>query len=276
MAVRRASGVAAGTIIASLVASVIVGAPVRGAPAPIVALADGDAYVSSKRPNKNFGAASLLSVREGSAGSPTTFRSYLSFALSGIDGPVTSVRLRLVVTESSVDGGSVFAITAPWTEGGITYANAPPPGPTPLGAIGPVSAGTTIEVELGAAVTGDGRYAFAIRSASTDRAGYASSETANPPQLIVTTAAAPTGSPVADFSAAPTSGPAPLTVAFHDTSTNGPTAWSWDFGDDGSIDSTARDPSFTFGAPGTFDVRLRVTNAFGGNEVVKPGFVTVT
>ena len=50
--------------------------------------------------------------------------------------------------------------------------------------------------------------------------------------------------PVADFSGTPTSGTAPLTVAFTDTSTGGPTSWAWTFGDGGT--STAQNPSHTY------------------------------
>ncbi len=38
--------------------------------------------------------------------------------------------------------------------------------------------------------------------------------------------------PIADFTGAPTEGPAPLTVAFNDTSANNPTGWAWFFGDE--------------------------------------------
>ncbi|WP_292347091.1 PKD domain-containing protein [Methanoregula sp. PtaB.Bin085] len=38
--------------------------------------------------------------------------------------------------------------------------------------------------------------------------------------------------PVADFNATPRSGPAPLSVQFTDISTNSPTNWSWNFGDE--------------------------------------------
>ena len=37
--------------------------------------------------------------------------------------------------------------------------------------------------------------------------------------------------PVANFTGTPTSGPAPLTVQFNDTSSRSPTYWLWDFGD---------------------------------------------
>ncbi|MFA5414691.1 MAG: PKD domain-containing protein, partial [Methanoregula sp.] len=48
--------------------------------------------------------------------------------------------------------------------------------------------------------------------------------------------------PVASFTGTPTSGFAPLTVAFTDSSINTPTSWSWSFGD-GSSSSTLQNPS---------------------------------
>ncbi|PKL62972.1 MAG: hypothetical protein CVV31_03000 [Methanomicrobiales archaeon HGW-Methanomicrobiales-2] len=49
----------------------------------------------------------------------------------------------------------------------------------------------------------------------------------------ITVSAAPV-LPVANFSADPTSGTAPLTVTFTDTSTGSPTGWAWFFGDEAS------------------------------------------
>lgn len=66
----------------------------------------------------------------------------------------------------------------------------------------------------------------------------------------------------ASFANDVSSGPAPLSVHFSDTSnTPSPTAWLWDFGD-GST-STVVNPVHTYGAPGLYDVSLRVTAAGG-------------
>ena len=63
-------------------------------------------------------------------------------------------------------------------------------------------------------------------------------------------AAAAGDAPTAAFSATPTSGTAPLTVDFTDASTGSPTGWQWDFQNDGTVDSTAQSPSFTYTTPG--------------------------
>lgn len=53
-------------------------------------------------------------------------------------------------------------------------------------------------------------------------------------------------------------------IAFHDSSTNSPSSYSWTFGD-GSAASTTQDPTHTYAADGTYYVCLTVTNASGSN-----------
>ena len=66
------------------------------------------------------------------------------------------------------------------------------------------------------------------------------------------TASAPPPAPVAAFSGSPTSGSAPLSVAFTDESANGPTGWAWDFQADGMMDSTTQHPTFVYTPPDVF------------------------
>ena len=81
--------------------------------------------------------------------------------------------------------------------------------------------------------------------------------------------------PVAAFSGTPTSGGYPLTVNFTDLSSNSPTSWSWDFGD-GIGTSALQNPSYTYNSEGTYTVTLTATNAYGSDDEVKVGYVTVT
>ena len=75
------------------------------------------------------------------------------------------------------------------------------------------------------------------------------------------------GGLVAQFTANPTSGNAPLTVQFTDTSfTDDPAGvqtWAWDLDGDGNTDSTAQNPSFTY-TPGLYSVSLTVTDLLNG------------
>lgn len=81
---------------------------------------------------------------------------------------------------------------------------------------------------------------------------------------------------VADFTASPTSGSAPLTVAFRDASTGTPTSWAWDFDNDGTVDERVQNPSWTYTTPGTYTVSLKVTDGAGNTDTkIRTGLVTV-
>ena len=79
-----------------------------------------------------------------------------------------------------------------------------------------------------------------------------------------------------NFSSDITSGTAPLTVKFTDQSANYPTSWAWDFNNDGIIDSTEQNPTFTYTTPGTYTVTLNATNLAGSNSIVKTDYITVS
>jgi PKD repeat protein len=81
-------------------------------------------------------------------------------------------------------------------------------------------------------------------------------------------------SPVANFTGTPSSGTAPLTVAFTDSSTNTPTSWSWSFGD-GST-STSQNPSHTYTSAGTYTVALTATNSAGSSTFTRTNYITVS
>jgi PKD repeat protein len=80
--------------------------------------------------------------------------------------------------------------------------------------------------------------------------------------------------PVADFSAAPLSGSAPLAVAFSDLSSNSPDSWSWDFGD--GTNSSEQNPIHTYSAAGAYTVSLTASNSVGSDTNTKPDYIAVT
>ncbi len=79
--------------------------------------------------------------------------------------------------------------------------------------------------------------------------------------------------PVANFTASPTNGTAPLVVTFSDASKNAVTAWSWDFGD--GTTSPEQSPSHIYTSAGSYTVILNVTNTDGNASLVKPALITV-
>jgi hypothetical protein len=85
-----------------------------------------------------------------------------------------------------------------------------------------------------------------------------------------TETAGPTPVPLAaNFTANVTYGTAPLAVRFTDTSTGGPTAWLWDFGDNAT--STDRHPTHIYAAPGNYTVSLTVTGPGPPTPRRRPG-----
>ena len=80
--------------------------------------------------------------------------------------------------------------------------------------------------------------------------------------------------PVADFTATPTSGTAPLTVNFTDQSTNTPTSWQWDFGDGGT--STQQNPSHTYNNAGTYNITLSVSNNYGNDTKTQNDYILIS
>jgi uncharacterized protein (TIGR02145 family) len=79
--------------------------------------------------------------------------------------------------------------------------------------------------------------------------------------------------PVSNFEANITNGTVPLTVIFTDQSSNNPTSWQWEFGDDST--STKANPSHTYNNIGSYSVVLTVTNANGTDRKVKIEYIYV-
>jgi len=148
-----------------------------------------DAYVQSTKPAKNFGTASDLRVRKTST---VQFNTFLKFNITGLSGSVSSARLRLYVVDAGSDGGSIYSVSNnylgtsnPWLETGLKWNNAPAISGAPLASIGAVSVGQTVEVDVTAAVTGNGVYSFGLTNNSSNLVSYSSKEGSTDPQLVI-------------------------------------------------------------------------------------------
>jgi PKD repeat protein len=80
--------------------------------------------------------------------------------------------------------------------------------------------------------------------------------------------------PSASFISNITSGTAPLSVQFIDSTTESPTSWAWLFGDGGT--STLQNPVHTYATSGTFTVTLTATNSDGSSTETQSGYIEVS
>lgn len=153
-----------------------------GGPAVLTLTPVADSYVHQTNVATNYGSSASLRVDA----SPV-LRTYMTFQVSGLAGTPTDVRLRIFASSGSSSGHSVLAVAdTSWSESTITFANAPATGAT-YAASGAFGSGTWVEVVLPAgAITGDGTYSFALDTANNTAISYASRESANDPQLVIT------------------------------------------------------------------------------------------
>lgn len=154
--------------------------------AELVFPASEDTYVRADNPTASAGSATVLAVDA----SPSKDL-LVKFGVSGVDGrAVTRAVLRLYCVDSSSGSGGTFRPTTSgeWAEGTVTWNSAPAATSVPGVAVGPVAAGTWVEVDVTPWVTGDGELSLRASSTSSNGADYVSSEgsAASVPQLVVT------------------------------------------------------------------------------------------
>ncbi|MBI4294977.1 MAG: PKD domain-containing protein [Chloroflexi bacterium] len=102
--------------------------------------------------------------------------------------------------------------------------------------------------------------------------GWAAGDYMGTQGAIIRYAGAPP--PVADFQVSTTSGGAPLTVQFTDTSTGTIDSWLWDFGDGET--STGQNPSHIYTNAGTYTVSLTVSGSGSFDTETKADLISVT
>jgi myo-inositol-hexaphosphate 3-phosphohydrolase len=147
-----------------------------------------DARVLAKEPNTTFGGELLLQVDADSA-KQTFFRLRVT---NTADRTIASARLRLHVGDGrhaeSDTGGRIHSISdCSWDELAVTWNTRPAVDGSVLDALGTVAFGDVVELDITAAIAGDGVYCFAMDSLSANGADYTSREavTGRPELLLV-------------------------------------------------------------------------------------------
>lgn len=144
---------------------------------PLVFAAVADAYVDAGEPSRNFGDDDVVDIDSDQPG-------YLRFEVTGVSGPVTNALLRILVKSATEDGPEIYTTSTSWEESGITWENRPAPAGAPLRDLDAVGTGWQ-ELDLGAALTGDGEIAFVLVPTSSDGLTFSSRETTDGPQLLL-------------------------------------------------------------------------------------------
>ena len=148
--------------------------------------AEADARVTESSPSTNYGSSTALRV---DAGSDPDVQTYLRFAVSGLSGSVASAKLRVYATSPTTDGPAVYATSANWSEGGITWSNRPAPVGGASDNKGSIATGTWAEFDVTPLVAGNGTYAFVLIGSSSDGVDMSSRQGSSPPQLVISTGA---------------------------------------------------------------------------------------
>jgi acid phosphatase type 7 len=149
--------------------------------------ATADAEVKSNRPTANDGADLWLAICRECAllDGAATKRGHVAFEVSGLSGRVTAATLRVRVTTADAPAITVRQTAAGWDKATITWDNAPDPGAT----VGTLPAGGGpgwVELPLDpGTVSGNGRYAFVLTTASPARLWVATREAGTPAELVV-------------------------------------------------------------------------------------------
>jgi|GEM_PF-5124471 len=67
----------------------------------------------------------------------------------------------------------------------------------------------------------------------------------------------------------------PFEVSFTDESLGEPTDWQWDFQNDGIYDSMLQHPTWIYGSPGIYDVKLKICSPAFTDSIIKHNLITV-
>jgi hypothetical protein len=175
-----------------------------------------DSYVNQSNPDKNFGSNRSIRVD----GSPLV-RSYLRFEVSGIDGVISSVTLRIYANSSSSSGFEVHKVVEnSWQEKSITYNNAPNPG-VKVGTSPRFSSNSWVTTDVSSLLNTDGTVSIVLVGINQTAINLASREdNSHKPQLLLEIdSPAPTATNTSAPLATQTSPPNPTV-----TRTGGPTA----------------------------------------------------
>ncbi|MGH7449823.1 MAG: DUF7594 domain-containing protein, partial [bacterium] len=239
-----------------------------------------DAFINLSGPTINNGIANTLRAK---ASANEVFNSYLKFDVTGLNGTLLNVKLRLHVSDAGPDGGAIYLVsnnykssTTPWIESGLHWNNAPPIAPlgeAALSSTGAVSLRQWVEFDVTAAIVGNGTYSFGLKNNHTDQVYYRSKEfgAATSPQLVIQSVAS--GAPsITSF--APADGPIGSMVTITGNNFAGTKSVTFS----GKVANFTLDSNTQLRATvpvGAISGKIRITNANGSASYAQNFIVTV-
>jgi hypothetical protein len=119
------------------------------------------------------------------ASQPET-RSYLTFSVQGVSGPITRAILRLWSNRADAHGVAVHAVRGSWDEDSITDENAPAIGDAD-DETGPIAAKAWASADVTRLVAGNGLVSLALTEVGSGHAEFGSREGMHSPELMIQT-----------------------------------------------------------------------------------------
>ncbi len=146
-----------------------------------------DARVSQASPSTNYGTSTNL---QSGASAGTAQTSYIRFTVTGLTGPMQSVKLRVFcTTNGTANGPAIYLANNTWTEagtGGVTWNTQPALLSGVVDNTGSIATNSWVEYDVTALITGNATYSFALVADGNDGVTFSSREGTTPPQLVVT------------------------------------------------------------------------------------------
>jgi acid phosphatase type 7 len=247
--------------------------PTPGGSATFPAAAD--SYVDASAPTATHGTLTSLRVDA----SPVV-RSYLRFNVTGLTGAVGGATLRVWANTAQATGYDAYSVADnTWAEMTITAANAPPFGQTRLGSSGKIAAGTWTNLDVTAAISGNGIVSFGLSTTSSTAVSLSSREGLHPPQLVVVSSGSgqtssptirPSDSPTNPPTASPSPTPKPTsTTAATPTPAATPSPTAYETGSPGSATVTPAADSYVDVSSPASNFGKQTQVRFDGSPVVR-------
>ncbi|MFP2897382.1 DNRLRE domain-containing protein [Corallococcus sp. 4LFB] len=143
-----------------------------------------DTMANATQPDTGYASAQTLYADASPRRQP-----YLRFFLSGVEGVITSAKLRVYVVDGSKDGPAVYGVRPDWSVNSLTWNNAPAVLTQKLADVGAVSAGTWVEYDVSSWVKANFYdYSFTLVSTTSDGTGIEANDApgSNNPRLVLT------------------------------------------------------------------------------------------